>query len=712
MSTADRLLDLLPVHVRARDEATGGLLRALLDAAGHELEVLEDDLDALYASWFIETCPEWVVPYLADLVGVEDLPPDLSGGPGGLGGAAAGAALSRRAFVANTLAYRRRKGTPGALEQVARDVTGWPARVVELYRLLATSTHSRHVRLDRPATASLRDADALDLRSGARGALESLAHSAEVRRIATGRGRYGIPNVGVFLFGDRANAFAAQRDEVAWPEATPTPAGWAVHPLGLDTPLFAVPAEQHVDALAREEELPVPLRPRRLLALLRAARAAGADPETLPVGVQVDDDDPLEPVRVRVCRLEDLATVLGSDPPAALPGWQAMVDTVTGRVHTYLDGSPATPDRVRVLHAYGSTADIGAGPYDRTGVHEDLLQSQGYVGDGGGAAVRAQVAVGPALGLADALAAAEAEWTAPGSPAGGTYVVSVGDSDRHVGDLAVHVPTATRLVVVAAAWRGRTLPLGDVVPPVPGVYGTEGLRPVVVGDLRVTGDPGSAVLLDGLVVTGDVVVGPGDLGDLTLGQCTVAGVRVEAAAEPNENCRVRLVRSLVGRVVLAGTVPALDLVDAVVDAPAGTAVDASGTHLSVSGATVRGTVGVRVLDASSAILDGTVTAEHRQTGCVRFSYVGPGSRVPRRYRCVPGADGAPAPRPVYAAQDAGSPGYLALSRDCSPLIAAGGEDESEMGAHHHLHRPQRLAAAGRLLAPYVPVGLETGIFRS
>ena len=75
---AERVLDLLPVHVRARDEQAGGLLRALVEAVAAELDVLESDIDELYASWFVETCPEWVLPYLADLLGVVDLPPDVA----------------------------------------------------------------------------------------------------------------------------------------------------------------------------------------------------------------------------------------------------------------------------------------------------------------------------------------------------------------------------------------------------------------------------------------------------------------------------------------------------------------------------------------------------------------------------------------------------------------------------------------------------------
>ena len=168
-------------RARAGRPESGGLLRALLDAVAGELDVLERDIDEPLRAWFVETCAEWVVPYLADLVGVADLPPDLPG-----------ATVSRRAFVANTVAYRRRKGTVAVLEQVARDVTGWPARAVEYYRLLAATAHVNHVRLDRPATAALRDAAP----SGparwsscppavAQGALDPLPHTAEVRRIAS-----------------------------------------------------------------------------------------------------------------------------------------------------------------------------------------------------------------------------------------------------------------------------------------------------------------------------------------------------------------------------------------------------------------------------------------------------------------------------------------------------------------------------------------------
>jgi hypothetical protein len=257
---------------------------------------------------------------------------------------------------------------------------------------------------------------------------------------------------------------------------------------------------------------------------------------------------------------------------------------------------------------------------------------------------------------------------------------------------------------------------GDVLEPVRGVYAPQGLRPHVRGTLTVTGDGGSSVVLDGLVVEGDVVVGGGALGSLAISQCTVAG-RVligRPAVASNPGVVVRLVRSITGPVGFGPAAAGLLVEDGVVDAAlggsgSGAAVVGDGVALEVDASTVRGAVAVRTLEASSAILDGHAEVEHRQTGCVRYSYVTPGSRVPRRFRCVPDPADRRGLRPVYASTDPGSPHHLALARTCPTEIAVGGEDGSEPGVHHHLQRPARLAALARLLAPYVPVGLEIGV---
>ena len=113
-ATQERLYGLLPAIYRLRDAAEGEPLRALLAVIGDELGLVDDDISRLYDNWFIETCQEWVVPYIGDLLGVQGLYPIQAAG------------FTQRAYVANTVAYRRRKGTAAVLEQLARDVTGWP----------------------------------------------------------------------------------------------------------------------------------------------------------------------------------------------------------------------------------------------------------------------------------------------------------------------------------------------------------------------------------------------------------------------------------------------------------------------------------------------------------------------------------------------------------------------------------------------------------
>ncbi|MEO3807257.1 hypothetical protein [Nonomuraea sp. B1E8] len=716
-SSAQRLRALVPVHLLARDAASApdgvpGPLGALLTAVEGELDLLDRDLDRLHDGFFIETCAEWLVPYLADLVGLAEPPADL------------GAAVSRRALVANTVAYRRRKGTVAVLEQVARDVTDWPARALEHHPLLVTAAHLNHVRLDRPATASLRDAarvEATELISppGPRGALDPLCHTAEARRIPSRRGRYGIDHVAVHLFPTRAYEVGAPDVDVplgpngGWANARPDGAEWTFDPLGRLVPLYA-PArgEEAIERLATEADLPLPLRPRRLKNLLEQARAGSLAVSALPLGVRlrvggVDERD-LPPDRIRVCLLED---------PTSGPEPQVMVDPVRGRMRVYGNA----PDAVFVRYAYGALADVGAGTYERTAAHEALLamDSGGSLTPPGAAAPLAvgqtevysgaPAPAGSVPTIAAGLAAAEASWAAAGNTTlDGTYVVSIADSATYPGDLAVTVPAGTRLVLVAATWPARRLPGGEVLAPVPGRYAPGGLRPHLRGTLRIDGGPGSSVVVDGLLIEGDLVVEPGRLGHLTVAHTTVTGAL--RAGSTTGRLHLRLSRSMVGEVELARTVPLLSVDTSVLDATAGgdAALTGEGVHACLEGTTVRGAVRVRSIDASSCVLDGPLEVADRQVGCLRFSYVAPGSRTPRRYRCVP-ADGA---LPAYAATDPASPAYPALAGSCSASIREAGEYGAEPGVHHHLRRPLRLRAAQRQLDPYRPAGIELGIFGS
>lgn len=133
----DRLYELLPAIYRRRDTEQGYPLHDLLRIVDEQAQVVESDLAQLYDSWFIEVCPDWVVPYLGELVGYRPVQaadaPDQSQ-------SASTRQLNRplvaRREVADALGYRRRKGTLALLEQLANDVAGWPARAVEFGLLL------------------------------------------------------------------------------------------------------------------------------------------------------------------------------------------------------------------------------------------------------------------------------------------------------------------------------------------------------------------------------------------------------------------------------------------------------------------------------------------------------------------------------------------------------------------------------------------------
>src|SRR5690349_9385280 len=70
-SRIDRLNELLPVVYRQRDIVQGLPLRDLLRVIAEQVLAVEDDIAGMYENWFIETCQDWVVPYIADLVGYQ-----------------------------------------------------------------------------------------------------------------------------------------------------------------------------------------------------------------------------------------------------------------------------------------------------------------------------------------------------------------------------------------------------------------------------------------------------------------------------------------------------------------------------------------------------------------------------------------------------------------------------------------------------------------
>src|SRR5574337_1694881 len=258
----DRLYELLPAIHRIRDAEQGEPLKALLRVIAEQVNLVEEDITRLYDNWFIETCEDWVVPYIADLVGYRQI--HEAGEPGDVRSEQSRARnkiLIPRREVANTIRYRRRKGTLALLELLANDVAGWPARAVEFYKLLGWTQALTHLRLERGRTVDVRRGRAMELIDGP---FDELAHTVDIRRINSRRtrGRYNIPSVGLFVW--RLKTYSVTQTPAFCAEAS-GPHCYTFSVLGNDAPLFAKP-EPEIDPthIADEFNLPVPIR-RRLL---------------------------------------------------------------------------------------------------------------------------------------------------------------------------------------------------------------------------------------------------------------------------------------------------------------------------------------------------------------------------------------------------------------------------------------------------------------
>ncbi len=675
-SDLDHLYELLPAIYRIRDAersipapASGPTdeilepLQALVSVLAQQARVLEENIEQLYDDPFIETCADWVVPYIGDLVGARPLHTP------------AGSGLSERADIANTIAYRRRKGTVAVLEQLAQDVTGWRSHVVEFFQHLITTQYLNHIRLTNLATPDLRQWEPLERLPTP---FDSTNRTLEVRRIAPGRGRFNIPNVGIFLW--RLEAYAL--DDV--PATALDAERYRFNPLGIDTPLYTLPAtEPTITHLSHPLNVPLPIS-RRVLDSDLESHTGSYVGLGLSLLVTVDG----KAVPIVACDLSDQGAVWAHVPRATYA-----VDPVLGRL-ALPTSMPAGPHDVRVSYHYGFSADLGGGQYDRAATIDTTLEPL--------------VLVPQADSLDHAL----------GQSHSGAIEIT---------DNATHGPgTATISVDAAAKLEVRA---------------HDGRRPVVqlTKTLTATGGDEAELTIDGLVIVGGALEIDGNLRLLTLRHCTlVPGLGFAPDGSPAQPSAPSLVvksagtqvvveRSIVGGIrTVAGV--AVQVTDSFVDAgdPANVAyaaIDGTGPGgpLEVEASTLIGRVHADSIPlASNAIFlaapgaapwEAPVRAERRQEGCVRFSWLPLESQVPRRYRCRPAAGDDPLRmRPSFTSLRYGDAAYGQLGPRCPDEIASGADDESEMGAFHLLYQPQREANLRIRLEEYLRFGLEAGIF--
>jgi hypothetical protein len=365
--SSDRLYNLLPVIHRQRDEAQGGPLRAVLEIITEQVNLVEDDIGQLYENWFIETCEDWAVPYLAELIGYRNV--QTAGTPGDIAtpqGQQRNKILIPRREVANTIRYRQRKGTLALLELLANDVANWPARSVEFYKLLGWTQHLNHRRPLQGRTVDLRNGNALDRLNSP---FDELAHTIDVRRIqsAHGQGRYNLPNVGVFIF--RLKAYSVTRTPAYCLDKSGSHR-YTFSVLGNDAPLYTNPQlETDPTSIANELNLPIPIRRRRFQ---QDQKAPGktyytanpdyyGDGKSLQIWMGAPKGSP--PGRQAIAADQIVVADLKDWKYECPPEKTVVVDPVLGRM--VFPVRQPQKSGVWVSYHYGFSADMGGGEYDR-----------------------------------------------------------------------------------------------------------------------------------------------------------------------------------------------------------------------------------------------------------------------------------------------------------------------------------------------------------
>jgi hypothetical protein len=714
MSRDDRLYELLPAAVRQQDAAQGWQLRALLRVVAEQVNVVEDDISRLYDNWFVETADDWVVPYIGRLIGYR---PVQAAGPPGDVATAEGRALNRvlvpRREIANTIGSRRRKGTLALLELLARDVAGWPARAVEFYRLLAATQNVDALRVRRGRIVDVRDGDALELIDTP---FDRSMHTVDARRIVSKHdpGRHNIPSVGLFVWHlgsysiTRAPAHAAEEEG---------PHAFTFNALGTDTPLYNLPQlEASPTDIAVERNLPTPIRRRHLERLRLESRLDEAYGKGR--SFRIWTGDPPEPVPV-----EELV-------PADLTDWryrpvrgQVAVDPELGRI-AFPPNHP--PKRgVWVSYRYGFSADMGGGEYDRP-LGEPLGSTHYPVG-------RDE--------QHKTIAAALEQWR---KDAPDDAVVEITDSRVYAEQIEIALKGRQTLQLRAANRTRPALRLLD-------------WRTDRSDALLVSGDGGGRFTLDGVLVTGRGMQVEGEVERVTVRHSTLVpgwGLRHDCEprrpAEPSlvlldTAAEVRVEHSIVGSILVIRREVELDperirVADSIVDATSEERAALHGPESLLAHAlatfvrtTVFGEVSTHAVRlGENSIFLGRMVVARRQIGCLRFCWVPPGSRTPRRYHCQPdlvdavvrehAAPSTPKAvvdeaieherlrvRPRFTSTRYGRPAYAQLARSCAAEIVRGADDESELGAFHDLFQPQRLANLRARLDEYTPAGSEAGI---
>ncbi|TXE07859.1 hypothetical protein ES711_10530 [Gelidibacter salicanalis] len=654
----EKLYQLLPAIYRIKDSELVDNdhelppLKALFSILSEEIGMLEENMDQLYDDQFIETCSEWAIPYIGDLIGFQPLAPIHD------------PKYTSRSEVANTIGYRRRKGTLSILEQLARDVTNWDANVVEYFRLLATTQYLNHLRPNNIAVPNLKNWEQLEYVGTP---FDTIPRSADLRNISSERGKYNIPNIGIFLW--RIQAFSRTKSVAFQVDGS----RYTFHPLGINTSLYNFPnAEITITELARPYHMPVAFKRRLLKEHLNSHYGQGKD-----ILIRIGPDRNI--LESELC-IGDLST--WDDPATSPPAGLVVIDPELGRMMFGADfATELSINDVIVWYKYGSLQEIGGGEYSRTSSFSNF---------------ETIVTVSKDVDLGDfstVQAAINAVQSQPNNA-----IVEVLDSYTYEENLQILLGVGQSVELRAAENKCPVLKFST--------------------DFTIEGGALSEVTINGFIIDGaniDVLNNTA-LERLSIVHCTLKPDASDNRIVLGAAITLNIENAIVARIDTfenASIIIENSIVDVLnKEEKAISASEDQRAILKIKNATILGEVDVKSISlVENAIFTSLVTVQVLQTGCIRYSYLPFNSITPRKYQCYPKtAEEGLVIVPDFMSTIYGNPAYFQLSKWCKTEFLMGADDVSEIGVYHNLFQPQKESNLRIRLNEYLRFGMEAGVF--
>jgi hypothetical protein len=607
-----KLWSMLPAIYRTLDSpdngVTPGPLQEFCNRLGAQAAVLRRSIDRLWANQSIETCDDWVIPYIGQLLATRV----LSYMP----------ARAQRLDVAKTIYYRRREGTLGLIEELASDIAGHDARAVEFFRRLGRTRHSFDPPIGLTPDLSFYTTPAkLYKATPPRGVIEGLVgpySRTPAGGFADLRNAFAASNTGT-AFDEYAYTadFRAGRQSIGWynnshlgvfiwwlyafpvTNGTPVehhlcPGQYTFDPTGREIPLFA-PSHRATEDFAdnwvapNEWELAAPVR-EELWRLLPPALY----PDAFSIAVGEGSAPPILDrdqfgIEPEIGRFRFKYAL----PAAAVEvvyhfGFSSGIGAGAGPSNAGFPPSPTTPAAtVGLSFGAGLNAALQSIAGDTTISFQDSYTYPGPAADPGGNAT-------PPVNLA-LVATSGARPVLRLQPQGAWTITGTANQ---AGDLVLQgLWLQGADLILAGGWNSATLQLctldpGSADPANPGALlkGIDGL-PLAPTHLYIEGQIGTLIINS--CITGPIQTkGGGAFTTLVINNSIVQAVASEPA-----------ISSVAGKAQLSRT-------------------------------TVLGKVSLDELSASECIFDDVATVENAQAGCVRYSTLALGHDLHSPFRCA------------------------------------------------------------------------------